>query len=122
MLDDRQETIQKHGKARWANTHEEIGFLGIGITLAAGFDKVTWDGTADTYPSRCITDQLTRPTAIALVHRAHEAGLLTYFSAGFRFGNIPDAVITGVDGIGYRRGANPKIYGQINRKPWSFLT
>ncbi|MBF9335231.1 hypothetical protein G3N30_02965 [Microbacterium lacticum] len=38
--------------------------------------------------------------ALTLVHRAHEHGLLTYFSAGFRFANIPDAVVTGVDGIG----------------------
>lgn len=100
ILDDRPTTIDAHGEAQWANTHEEIGLLGVDIAAAAGFDKVTWDGTADTYPSRCITDQLTRPVALTLVHRAHEAGLLTYFSAGFRFDNIPDAVVTGVDGIG----------------------
>jgi hypothetical protein len=100
ILDDRPMTVEKNGEAQWANTHEEIGLLGVDIAAAAGFDKVTWDGTADTYPSRCITDQLTHPVAITLVHRAHEAGLLTYFSAGFRFDNIPDAVVTGVDGIG----------------------
>ncbi|VTR76351.1 hypothetical protein [Cellulomonas hominis] len=100
ILDDRSETVKAHGEARWASTHEEIGLLGVAIAVAAGFDKVTWDGTADTYPSRCITDQLTRPVALSLVHRAHESGLLTYFSAGFRYDNIPDAVISGVDGIG----------------------
>jgi len=89
----------KGGAAR-AATAEEIELLGIEIAAQAGLDKVTWDGTADTYPSRCITDQLGGPLALTLVHRAHEVGLLTYFSAGFRFANIPDAVVTAVDGIG----------------------
>lgn len=31
---------------------------------------------------------------------AHQAGLTTYFSAGFKFDHIGDAVVTGVDGIG----------------------
>lgn len=100
LLDDRPEVVSVTGEPRWARTQREIGLLGVEIAAAAGFDKVTWDGTADTYPSRCITDQLTKPVAVELVHRAHEAGLLTYFSAGFRFSNIPDAVTTGVDGIG----------------------
>lgn len=100
LLDDRPEVVAVTGEPRWARTQREIGLLGVEIAAAAGFDKVTWDGTADTYPSRCITDQLTKPVAVELVHRAHEAGLLTYFSAGFRFSNIPDAVTTGVDGIG----------------------
>ena len=100
ILDDRPETVAEHGEAVWARTAEQIGLLGVQIVTEGGFDKVTWDGTADTYPSRCITDQLTPPVALTLVHRAHEHGLLTYFSAGFRFANIPDAVVTGVDGIG----------------------
>src|SRR5699024_4637476 len=100
LLDDRPEVVSVTGEPRWARTQREIGLLGVEIAAAAGFDKVTWDGTADTYPSRCITDQLTKPVAVELVHRAHEAGLLTYYSAGFRFSNIPDAVTTGVDGIG----------------------
>lgn len=100
LLDDRPEVVAVTGEPRWARTQREIGLLGVEIAAAAGFDKVTWDGTADTYPSRCITDQLTKPVTVELVHRAHEAGLLTYFSAGFRFSNIPDAVTTGVDGIG----------------------
>ncbi|MDC4233744.1 hypothetical protein M3T53_08510 [Actinomyces sp. B33] len=100
ILDDRDETIRAHGEPISATTPEEIGLLGIEIAARAGLDKVTWDGTADTYPSRCITDQLGAPLALTLVHRAHEVGLLTYFSAGFRFDSLPDAVVTGVDGIG----------------------
>ena len=100
VLDDREETVRARGGAVQAATAEEIGLLGIEIAAQAGLDKVTWDGTADTYPSRCITDQLGGPLALTLVHRAHEVGLLTYFSAGFRFANIPDAVVTAVDGIG----------------------
>lgn len=69
------------------------------MAAAAGFYKVAWDGTADTYPSRRITDQLTKPVAVELDHRAHEAGQLTYFSAGSRFSNIPAAVTSNVDGI-----------------------
>ncbi|WP_454131976.1 hypothetical protein [Microbacterium lacticum] len=100
ILDDREETIRARREVIRATTAEEIGLLGIEIAAQAGLDKVTWDGTADTYPSRCITDQLGGPLALTLVHRAHEKGLLTYFSAGFRFDNIPDAVVTAVDGIG----------------------
>ncbi|MGO1851899.1 MAG: hypothetical protein ACTH0V_00635 [Microbacteriaceae bacterium] len=100
IIDDRPATVAEHGEPVQLTDREAIGLLGIDITEAAGFDKVTWDGTADTYPSQCIIDQLGAPAALALVHRAHERGLLTYFSAGFRFGNIPDAVATAVDGIG----------------------
>lgn len=78
----------------------EIGLLGIRIAAEAGLNKVTWDGTADTYPSSCIIEQLGYDKALTLVHRAHERGLLTYFSAGFRFPQISTAVHTGVDGIG----------------------
>jgi hypothetical protein len=76
------------------------GLLGIELTYAGGFDKVTWDGTADTYPSRCVLEQITPVHALTLVHSAHELGLLTYFSAGFRFEHLVDAVETGVDGVG----------------------
>ena len=45
-------------------------------------------------------EPLTHAEALELVHRAHERGLRTYFSAGFRFPHIPLAVYTGVDGVG----------------------
>lgn len=38
--------------------------------------------------------------ATELVHRAHSAGLTTYFSAGFKTNHIRVAVYSGVDGIG----------------------
>jgi uncharacterized protein (UPF0264 family) len=76
------------------------GLLGIELALAGGFDKVTWDGTGDSYPSGCVLEQISASEALTLVHLAHEAGLLTYFSAGFRFQHLPRAVETGVDGVG----------------------
>ena len=45
-------------------------------------------------------EQLSFAEALDLVHSAHEKGLMTYFSAGFRLNHIAQAVWTGVDGIG----------------------
>ena len=42
--------------------------------FAGGFEKVTWDGASDTYPSQCVMYQLTHEEAITLVHEAHERG------------------------------------------------
>jgi len=78
----------------------DLGLVGIELAIAGGFDKVTWDGSADTYPSKCILEQLTHEEATTLVHKAHEKGLLSYFSAGFKFHNLPLAIYTGVDGVG----------------------
>lgn len=45
--------------------------------------------------------QLCFENALELIHLAHQAGLLTYTSAGFKFGgHIPQAVFAGTDGIG----------------------
>ena len=44
-------------------------------------------------------EQLGYKNSLELVHKAHEVGLLTYFSAGFRF-KLTDIVQTGTDGIG----------------------
>jgi hypothetical protein len=94
IVDDRD------GGDRLVSDRKEIGLLGIELVKAGGFDKVTWDGSADTYPSVPVMEQLTHAEALELVHRAHERGLRTYFSAGFRFPHIPLAVYTGVDGVG----------------------
>ena len=94
ILDDRA------GGSRLVTGRKEIGLLGIELVKAGGFDKVTWDGSADTYPSIPVMEQLSHAEALELVHRAHERGLRTYFSAGFRFPHIPLAVYTGVDGVG----------------------
>ncbi|KAL3866241.1 hypothetical protein ACJMK2_043556 [Sinanodonta woodiana] len=78
----------------------EIATRAIEITSVGGFNKITWDGASDTYPSKCIMDQLNFEEALTIVHEAHQRGLVTYFSAGFKFKEIKYAVYTGVDGIG----------------------
>lgn len=78
----------------------EIAKLGIEIAKKGNFDKVTFDGTANWYPSDPIMEQLGYKNSLKLVHMAHEKGLLTYFSAGFRFKHLTDIVQTGTDGIG----------------------
>lgn len=88
------------GSVRVLTGNMEIGQRGIELAAMGGFDKVTFDGAADTYPSYCVILQLTFQNALDLVHRAHSAGLLTYMSAGFKFNHIADAVYSGVDGIG----------------------
>jgi hypothetical protein len=85
---------------RWVKERFEIGLLGIELAKAGGFDKVTWDGSSNSYPSTCILEQLSHEQSLQLVHFAHEVGLLTYFSAGFRYDHLPLAVYTGVDGVG----------------------
>lgn len=101
ILDDRTDTLRRNGgKPVLVRDRVAVGMLGIELAKAGGFAKVTWDGTADTYPSHCIIEQLSYEGALSLVHRAHECGLLTYFSAGFRFNHLPETVATGVDGIG----------------------
>jgi hypothetical protein len=94
IVDDR------HGTERRVTERREIGLLGIELVKEGGFDKVTWDGSADTYPSVPVMEQIPHATAVELVHRAHERGLLTYFSAGFRLPQIAAAVYSGVDGVG----------------------
>ncbi|MFC4403082.1 hypothetical protein [Gracilibacillus xinjiangensis] len=101
ILDDREKTIKENnGKPKLITDRFEIGMLGIEIVKEGGFDKVTWDGTANTYPSKCVIEQLTFSEALTMVHKAHEEGLLTYFSAGFRFKHLPQVIYTGTDGIG----------------------
>lgn len=78
----------------------DIALKAVAITALGGFDKVTWDGASDTYPSKCIMYQLSFEEALTIVHEAHLKGMLTYFSAGFKFDEIQHAVYAGVDGIG----------------------
>ncbi|HYO74243.1 MAG TPA: hypothetical protein VEU33_50040, partial [Archangium sp.] len=88
------------GVERRVTERRDIGLLGIELVKEGGFDKVTWDGSADTYPSVPVMEQIPHATAVELVHRAHERGLLTYFSAGCRLPQIAAAVHVGVDGVG----------------------
>lgn len=101
LLDDRPETLARNGGRPVEVTDRyEVGRLGIELTVAGWFDKVTWDGTANSYPSNCVIEQIPHSQAQALVHHAHEVGLLTYFSAGFRFHHLPKVVWIGTDGVG----------------------
>ncbi|KAJ6496144.1 hypothetical protein C8R45DRAFT_1072436 [Mycena sanguinolenta] len=78
----------------------EICLRGIQLAAQGGFDKVTFDGADDRYPSVPFVQQMLFADLLKLVHEAHSVGLITYMSAGFTFKNIKDAVYTGVDGIG----------------------
>lgn len=92
--------LGEDGQPRMLEGIMEIGLRGIELAALGGFDKVTWDGASDKYPSEPVIVQLGGKNALELVHRAHERGLTTYMSAGFKFHNVKDAVFAGVDGIG----------------------
>ena len=115
LIDDL--NLDAEGKPTIITEQVAIGRRGIELAALGGFDKVTWDGASDTYPSQCIILQLGFQNALELVHRAHSVGLTTYMSgmcpyrraapavaddllAGFKFAQIHDAVVSGVDGIG----------------------
>lgn len=101
LIDDREATLQSNnGMPKKITDRMEIAKLGIEIAKKGNFDKVTFDGTANWYPSDPIMEQLGYKNSLKLVHMAHEKGLLTYFSAGFRFKHLTDIVQTGTDGIG----------------------
>ncbi|KRK57506.1 hypothetical protein [Fructilactobacillus fructivorans] len=101
IIDDRPETIKKNnGKPQKVTDPMKIAKLGIKITELGNFEKVTFDGTANWYPSDPIMEQLGYKNCLKLVHLAHQKGLLTYFSAGFRFRHLNEIVLSGTDGIG----------------------
>ena len=101
LIDDREATLQSNnGMPKKITDRMEIAKLGIEIAKKGNFDKVMFDGTANWYPSDPIMEQLGYKNSLKLVHMAHEKGLLTYFSAGFRFKHLTDIVQTGTDGIG----------------------
>lgn len=100
----------------------KIALLGIDLVAEGGFSKITWDGTADTYPSKCFIEQIPTDKALTLVHKAHEHGLLTYFSAGFRFHHIHKTVLTGVDGIGIGGAQILRLMDSSNGHHGPFLT
>lgn len=71
------------GKPTVITEQVAIGRRGIELAALGGFDKVTWDGASDTYPSQCIILQLGFQNALELVHKAHSVGLTTYMSGGY---------------------------------------
>jgi len=83
------------------NGLEDIAEAAVDITRQGNFDKVTLDGASERKgASEPIVEQLTHPQMLHFVHRAHEAGLITYLSAGIDASNLHKAVYTGVDGMG----------------------
>jgi hypothetical protein len=99
--DDRDTTLKANGgKAKRVENPMEIARLGIDLVSEGGFDKVTWDGAENRFPSRPILEQLTHAEVLELVHSAHERGLTTYVSAGLLSSHMAQAVRTGLDGVG----------------------
>jgi hypothetical protein len=90
----------RSGGGRGVADRSEIAQLGIDLTVAGRFDKVTWDGASNEVPSRPIIEQIPLSRWVELVHQAHERGLETYVSAGMSAAHMPDCVFTGVDGVG----------------------
>lgn len=94
-------SLTRLDKPNVINDRFELAKRAILYTKLGGFEKLTWDGASDSYPSKCIVPyQLSLAQALTIVHLAHSAGLLTYFSAGFKFDEIKVAVLAGIDGIG----------------------
>ena len=83
------------GKPTIVTEQVAIGRRGIELAALGGFDKVTWDGASDTYPSQCIILQLGFQNALELVHRAHSVGLTTYMSGEY-------SVMDGFSAVAYR--------------------
>ena len=51
LIDDLNPT--PNGNPRTITDKLEIGRRGIELAALGGFDKVTWDGASDSYPSKC---------------------------------------------------------------------
>jgi hypothetical protein len=77
----------------------QVARLAIDLAHLGHFDKVTWDGASDG-PSQPFVEQLAAPRLLELVHRAHELGLETYFSAGMTAQHLLPATELGVGGVG----------------------
>jgi hypothetical protein len=100
VVDDRPETVARHGKPVTVSDPPALARLGVELTRAGGFDKVAWDGSSDAVPSIPILEQLPLAQWVELAHRAHEAGLECYVSAGCVGRHMRDATLAAVDGVG----------------------
>jgi hypothetical protein len=100
FVDDRPETVAKHGGPVTLTDRMEIARLGIRIARDGGFDKVAWDGSSNEVPSIPIMEQLPLSRWVELAHRAHEAGLECYVSAGCVAKHMRAATFAAIDGVG----------------------
>lgn len=122
LLDDR-----GPGAPVWVGGKWEIARLAIEITLAGGFEKVTWDGASNLATSEPVIATFSDAQWLELIHRAHELGLETYVSAGMDKRHMPACVHSGVDGVGigtslhYRRQEAKGKYIMGELKPDAIL-
>jgi hypothetical protein len=100
IVDDRPETVARHGAPVTLTDRMEIARLGVQIAKAGGFDKVAWDGSTNVVPSIAIMEQLTLGQWVELAHLAHSAGLECYVSAGCVARHMRDATLAAIDGVG----------------------
>jgi phosphate/phosphite/phosphonate ABC transporter binding protein len=100
IVDDRPETIERHGAPVELRSRMEIARIAIEIAEKGRFERVTWDGASNDVPSIPITKQFSHEQLTMLVHEAHKKGLQTYISAGLKPVNMHDAVVAGIDGVG----------------------
>lgn len=90
----------RDGQATEVRGKRQIAELSIELVRAGRFDKVTWDGSSNKEPSDPFVTQVSHADLVDLVHRAHEAGLETYISAGMQPVHMRACVHMGVDGVG----------------------
>jgi hypothetical protein len=100
FVDDRPETVAKNGGPVTLTDRLQIARLGIRIARDGGFDKVAWDGSSNEVPSIPIMEQLPLSQWVELAHRAHEAGLECYVSAGCVAKHMRPATFAAIDGVG----------------------
>jgi hypothetical protein len=100
IVDDRPETVTKHGEPITLTDRIEIARLGIRLAREGGFDKVAWDGSSNVVPSIPIMEQLPLGQWVELSHYAHSAGLECYVSAGCVARHMREATYAAIDGVG----------------------
>jgi hypothetical protein len=100
IVDDRPDTVARHGGPVTLNNRLEIAKLGVKLARDGGFDKVAWDGSTNEVPSIPIVEQLPLGEWVELAHLAHEAGLECYISAGCVARHMREATLAAIDGVG----------------------
>ncbi len=126
FIDDRPDTLANNGaQARVLNPvvagvngaeptfdkaiMRDIALLSVEIAAAGGFEKVTLDSATKAPPSPPLTEHLGMSTLMEWTHKAHSSGLETYISGGMRDRHFPDAVYSGVGGVGVGTSMHKKL-------------